>query len=112
VLAYKHRASAKAVDAGQYPTNEAIIQALQLKVYKTVEVTQRYRRVFWYSLFVAAYLIILYLQVRWGGKARKRCIAQCAATLLPASLSCRHKCSAAPAVCRRARTSQARSSTR
>ena len=39
------------------------MQALQVKVAKSVEVARRYRRVLWYSLFVAVYLVVLYLQV-------------------------------------------------
>lgn len=52
------------IDDGNFPTNEQIVQALQVKVAKSVEVARRYRRVLWYSLFVAAYLIVLYLQAR------------------------------------------------
>jgi hypothetical protein len=62
VLAYNHGASHKEVDEGEYPTNEQVVEALQLKVAKSVEVARRYRRVIWYSLFVTVYLIILYLQ--------------------------------------------------
>lgn len=62
MLAYNHGASHKEVDEGEYPTNEQVVEALQLKVAKSVEVARRYRRVIWYSLFVTVYLIILYLQ--------------------------------------------------
>eukprot|EP00892_Ulva_mutabilis_P009550 jgi/Ulvmu1/6968/UM033_0025.1 len=62
VLAYKHGATHKEIDAGKYPTNEQIVQALQLKVAKSVDIATRYRRVLWYSLFVTVYLIVLYLQ--------------------------------------------------
>ena len=35
-----------------------------MKVAKSVEVARRYRHVLWYSVFVAVYLIVLYLQAR------------------------------------------------
>jgi hypothetical protein len=62
VLAYNHGATHKDVDEGEYPTNVQVVEALQLKVAKSVEVARRYRRVIWYSLFVTVYLIILYFQ--------------------------------------------------
>lgn len=62
MLAYKHGATHKEIDAGKYPTNEQIVQALQLKVAKSVDIATRYRRVLWYSLFVTIYLVVLYLQ--------------------------------------------------
>lgn len=62
VLAYKHGATHKEIDAGKYPTNEQVVQALQLKVAKSVDIATRYRRVLWYSLFVTIYLVVLYLQ--------------------------------------------------
>jgi hypothetical protein len=62
ILAYKHGATHKEVDEGKYPTNDQVIQALQLKVTKSVDIARRYRRVLWYSLFVAVYLVVLYLQ--------------------------------------------------
>ena len=62
VLAYNHGASHREVDEGQYPTNEQVVEALQVKIAKSVEVARRYRRVLWYSLFVTVYLVVLYLQ--------------------------------------------------
>lgn len=62
MLAYKHGATHKEIDAGKYPTNEQIVQALQLKVAKSVDIATRYRRVLWYSVFVTVYLVVLYLQ--------------------------------------------------
>ncbi|KAL3141617.1 hypothetical protein ABBQ32_004857 [Trebouxia sp. C0010 RCD-2024] len=44
------------------PTNEAVAQAVQEKVAAAVETQRKYKHVLWYSLFVAAYLIVLYLQ--------------------------------------------------
>lgn len=52
------------MEAGLYLTNEQVVHALQAKIVKSVEVARRYRRVLWYSLFVAVYLTVLYLQVR------------------------------------------------
>ncbi|GMH33327.1 hypothetical protein BSKO_01161 [Bryopsis sp. KO-2023] len=45
-------------------TNEEVAKAVYDKVLKTVEVSNRYYHVFWYSLFVAAYLIVLYVQAQ------------------------------------------------
>lgn len=61
-MAYKHGATHKEVDEGKFPTNDQVVQALQLKVAKSVDIARRYRRVLWYSLFVAMYLVVLYLQ--------------------------------------------------
>jgi hypothetical protein len=62
ILAYKHGASEKDVDEGKYPTNDEVLKALHLKVAKSVDIARRYRRVLWYSLFVALHFIVLYLQ--------------------------------------------------
>lgn len=62
ILAYKHGATHKEIDEGKFPTNDQVVQALQLKVAKSVDIARRYRRVLWYSLFVAVYLVVLYLQ--------------------------------------------------
>ncbi|KAK9804279.1 hypothetical protein WJX72_004431 [[Myrmecia] bisecta] len=44
------------------PTNEEVAQAVQEKVAAAVETQRKYKHVLWYSLFVAAYLIVLFLQ--------------------------------------------------
>lgn len=62
IVAYNHGATHKEVDEGLFPTNDQVVQALQLKVAKSVDIARRYRRVLWYSLFVAVYLVVLYLQ--------------------------------------------------
>jgi hypothetical protein len=62
VLAAAAGGSHADIDDGKYPTNEEVLKALQVKVAKSVEVARRYRRVLWYSLFVALYLVVLYLQ--------------------------------------------------
>ena len=42
----------------------SLAMGVQVKVAKSVEVARRYRHVLWYSVFVAVYLIVLYLQAR------------------------------------------------
>lgn len=49
-------------DRKKFPTNEEVAKAVQQKVADAVEVTRKYRHVAWYSAFVAAYMIVLYLQ--------------------------------------------------
>ncbi|GLC46896.1 hypothetical protein PLESTM_001942200 [Pleodorina starrii] len=44
------------------PTNEEVAKAVQQKVAAAVEMSRKYRHVAWYSLFVAAYMVVLYLQ--------------------------------------------------
>lgn len=46
----------------RYPTNEEVAKAVQQKVAAAVEMSRKYRHVAWYSLFVAAYMVVLYLQ--------------------------------------------------
>ncbi|GAX83855.1 hypothetical protein CEUSTIGMA_g11280.t1 [Chlamydomonas eustigma] len=46
----------------KYPTNEEVAKAVQQKVAAAVEMSRKYRHVAWYSLFVAAYMVVLYLQ--------------------------------------------------
>lgn len=44
------------------PSNEEVAKAVQQKVAAAVEMSRKYRHVAWYSLFVAAYMVVLYLQ--------------------------------------------------
>ncbi|GLI65125.1 hypothetical protein VaNZ11_008578 [Volvox africanus] len=44
------------------PTNEEVAKAVQQKVAAAVEMSRKYRHVAWYSIFVAAYMVVLYLQ--------------------------------------------------
>lgn len=44
------------------PTNEEVAKAVQQKVAAAVEMSRKYRHVLWYSIFVAAYMVVLYLQ--------------------------------------------------
>jgi len=46
----------------KHPTNEEVAKAVQQKVAAAVEMSRKYRHVAWYSLFVAAYMVVLYLQ--------------------------------------------------
>ncbi|KAL6750531.1 hypothetical protein V8C86DRAFT_2809369 [Haematococcus lacustris] len=48
--------------SGKTPSNEDIAKAVQQKVAAAVEMSRKYRHVAWYSLFVAAYICVLYLQ--------------------------------------------------
>uniref|UniRef100_A0A7S0S4K2 Uncharacterized protein n=1 Tax=Chlamydomonas leiostraca TaxID=1034604 RepID=A0A7S0S4K2_9CHLO len=48
--------------AEKQPSNEEIAKAVQQKVAAAVEMSRKYRHVAWYSLFVAAYMVVLYLQ--------------------------------------------------
>lgn len=49
-------------EADKHPTNEEVARAVQQKVAAAVEMARKYRHVAWYSLFVAAYMVVLYLQ--------------------------------------------------
>lgn len=46
----------------KHPSNEEVAKAVQQKVAAAVEMSRKYRHVAWYSLFVAAYMVVLYLQ--------------------------------------------------
>ena len=48
----------------KYASNEEVAKAVQQKVAAAVETSRKYRHVAWYSLFVAVYMIVLYLQAR------------------------------------------------
>jgi hypothetical protein len=47
----------------RYPTDKEIARAVEQQVSASVETYRNYRRVAWYTTFVAIYLLVLYLQV-------------------------------------------------
>lgn len=66
VVAEKYRTGewrrATGDEPARYPTNEEVAKAVQQKVAAAVEMSRKYRHVAWYSLFVGAYMVVLYLQ--------------------------------------------------